>query len=104
MGNIPISWSLSEESLLTLQRFFQTLADRNVLLRTVNDTDKAEFQWIDASSQNLESISPVIHEVQFCKNTDCSLSSWIDLTSEFESFRVDEIDIGRRYREDDAYR
>src|SRR6266480_5177168 len=44
----------------------------------------------------------MIHKVQLCKNANCSPAQWIDMASELECFRIDDIDVGRGNGKDDA--
>ena len=53
----------------------------NVLLRTVDDANKAELERIDAASENVERMGALIHQVELGQNTNGATTLRIDSTS-----------------------
>ena len=80
MSNVTVGQSLSEERLLALQRFFQAFTDRDVLLTPVDDPDESEFQRIDTTGEDFESICAMVHEVELGEYSDCPFTSRVHLT------------------------
>lgn len=102
MGNVAISRGLPEERFLRLQSLFQTLVDRDILLTAIDGANESKFQGINSSGQDFKRIRAMVHQIEFCEHTDRPLSHRVNLSSQFKSFRVDEIDIGGRHSEDNT--
>lgn len=91
-----------EKFALTLQSLCKRFVLLDVLLRTVYESNESELQWVHSSSQDVQRVRSVVHEIEFRQDTNCSPPHRIDLASELERLGVDEIDVGGGYGEDDA--
>ncbi len=74
----------------------------DVLLGTVDDTDETELERVDTTSENIESVSALVHQVELGQDTDGASTLRIHGASELETVRVGKIDIRRADSEDDA--
>lgn len=100
--HIPISGMVPEKLLFRLQRLSQWLAALNVLLRSIDNANEAQFQGVNPTSENIQSVCTMVHEVQFGQHTNRPPSHGIYLAGEFQSLGVDKINVGRRHRKDNA--
>jgi hypothetical protein len=91
-----------EELCFCFQGIRQRFVSLNVLLGSVDYTDKTKLEGVDPARQDFESIGTMVHKVELCEHTNCSLALWINLASQLQSFRVNEVDIGWRYGQDDT--
>lgn len=89
-------FSLSTESIR------KGLVSLNVLLGPIDHTNESKLQRVNPSRKNLKGVGAVIHKIQLGQHTNGPLPLWVDLAGKLESFRVDQVDIGRRDSEDDT--
>jgi len=64
MGNVPVNSVVPEKLGLRLQRVTHTLLCHDILLTPVHYANKAQFERINASCENVECVRPSVHEVQ----------------------------------------
>jgi hypothetical protein len=102
MGNVAICRSLPEKRFFRLQGLLQTLVYRDILLTAIDGTNEPKFQRINSSGQNFKRIRAMVHQIEFCEYTNRPLSHRVNLSGQFKSFRVDEIDIGGCHSEDNT--
>jgi hypothetical protein len=102
MGNVAIGRSLPEKRFFRLQGLLQTLVYRDILLTAIDGTNEPKFQRINSSGQNFKRIRAMVHQIEFCEYTNRPLSHRVNLSGQFKSFRVDEIDIGWCHSEDNT--
>jgi len=102
MGDVTVGRSLSEEGFLALEGVFQTLANSDILLASVDDPDEAKFQRINATRKDFQRICAVVHKVELSEYPDRPFPCRIHLTCQFETFRVDQVDISRGHSQNDA--
>jgi hypothetical protein len=103
MGNVAIGRGLSEKRFFCLDRLLQTLIDGNILLTAIDGADEAKFQGINSSSQDFKCIRTMVHQIEFGEHTDRPLSHRVNLSRQFKSLGVDEIDIRGRHSEDNTF-
>lgn len=96
MRNITVCGVITEKLCLTLESIYEILLDVDILLTTVDDTNETEFKGIDASSKDVQSVGPSIHQIEFGQDTDGPATLWINGTSQFQGIRIREIDISSR--------
>ena len=60
-GNVPVCGVMLEELSLGLEGVLHWLAALNILLRSVDDADEAEFERVDTPRQDFKRISPMVH-------------------------------------------
>ena len=93
---------MPEEFLLGLESLRQWLVRLNVLLRSIDDADESQLQRIHSTGQDIERVSPVIHEVDFGEHPDRPSTDGIDISSQLQRFGVDNVHIGGRDGQDDT--
>jgi len=89
-----------EEFLLLAAGLVHREVEVNVLLRPVDDTDKAELERVCPASENLERVGACVHEVELGENTERAKTTGVDGARELEGVRVGQVDIGRGDCED----
>lgn len=104
VSHVPVGRMVTEEFCFRFQSIPERLVPLDILLRSVDDTNKPKLQRVNTTRQNLQSICPMVHQIELRENTDCALSLRIDLTSKLEGLRVDEILVGRRDSQNDTVR
>ena len=102
MGHVPICRMMPEEFLLGLESLRQRLVRLDVLLRSIDHADESQLQRIHSTRQDIERVGPVIHEVDFSEHPDRPSTHRIDISSQLQSFGIDDIHIGRRDGQDDT--
>lgn len=102
MRHISISNMMSEEILFGGKSIRQALVAHDILLTSIHDTNKAEFEWVNTPGKDIQSICTVVHKIELCQDTDCSSALGINLSGEFKGLGVDKIDVGRADGEDDT--
>lgn len=93
-----------EEPLLVLQGSGDRLGLVNVPLTSVDDRDIAETEGDNSASENIDNIGSLIHQVDFCKDTNGSRSLRIDFSSHFETIRVGQIRVRSSDGKDNSVR
>ncbi len=58
----------------------------DILLATINNADKAKFEGIHATGEDVERVRARIHEVEFRQNANGATALWVDCPREFERF------------------
>ena len=81
--NVSISRMIPEELGLGFQGVGHCLVQINVLLTTVNNTNKAQFQGINASSEYIKRIGTSIHKVKFCEHANGATTLRVYRASKF---------------------
>ena len=102
MRDIPIDGMILEKFTLALQGILHALLRIDILLTTSDNTYETEFWWINAISENIQCVRSCVHEVQLRQDTDCVAILGVDGVSEFERFRVGEVNISRGYGQYDT--
>lgn len=98
----PVGSMSREELLLVLHRVGHGKVGVDVLLRSIDDSDEAEFERVDSTGEDIGSVGSSVHEIELGEDSDGSKASRINGTSELEGIRVGEVDVGWRDGEDDA--
>lgn len=80
-----------KEPLLVLQGRCDRLGLVDVSLTSVDDRDVAETEGDDSASENIDNVGSLIHQVDFCKDTDSPRSLRINFSSHLETIRVGQI-------------
>jgi hypothetical protein len=82
------------------------LSDRSfvvdITLTTVDDGYVSKSKRDDSSSENVDNVRSLIHEIYLGQDSDRSKTLGIDFTSEFQSIRVSQISVGGSNGEDDG--
>ena len=86
MRNIPIRRMTTEKLILAFQRVRQTFLSVDVLLASVNNTDEAKFERINAASEDIKRIGAGIHEVEFGEDSNGSAALRVDGAGKFKRF------------------
>ena len=102
MRNIPICRMVFEELCLRFSGILHTFFCIDILLAAVYTPNEAEFEGIDTSSEDIESVSTCIHQVQFGQDTNGATSLRIYCTCKFEGIGVGEVNVGGGYGQNDA--
>lgn len=101
-GDVAVSRMMLEEICFSLEGILHRLVSQNILLRSVDHTDETKLQGVDAARKNVQSIGAMVHKVDLGQDTDGSSAKRVNVTGKLESFRVDDINIGRRHSENDT--
>ena len=84
-GNVSVCWVVLEKIVLGLESLVHGLVALDILLRAVYDTDETQLEGVDSAGQDVESVGAMVHQVEFCENTNCSSAEGINMAGEFES-------------------
>lgn len=76
----------------------------NILLRSVDHTNKPKLQRVDPSGEDFQSIGAMIHQIKFGQHANGSFPLGIDLAGKLESLGVHKVDIGRGDCQDNTVR
>ena len=63
MRNVSIRRMTFEELGLALQRLRHRFLSHNVLLTSVDYADETEFERVDSTGEDIECVSPVVHQI-----------------------------------------
>lgn len=102
MRHVSICRVELEKFSLSTKGICEGLVSLNVLLGPIDNTNESKLQRVNPSGKNLKGVGAVVHKVQLGQHTNGPLPLWVDLACKLESFRVDQVDIGRRDSEDDT--
>lgn len=102
--HVPVCRVVSEKVALRGQGIVQRLAALDVLLRAVDNANKAKLERVDPSREDVHGIRAVVHQIQFRQDPNRPLAHGIDMAGELQRLRVHEVDVGGRDSEDDAVR
>ena len=83
VSNVPVRRMRSKELRFAVQCLLQPFAGVDVLLGTIHDTDKSQFQRINATRQDVKSVSACIHQIEFGENADSPSALGVYLPREF---------------------
>ena len=92
--NVPIPWVRLEVLFFGSKGICHSLVLLYVCLAAVDNTNKAELEQVDATSQDVERVCALVHQVELGEYTNRATALRIDRASKLERFRVGEIDIG----------
>jgi len=95
MGDIPIRWMIPEELRLTVEGVRHALLRVDVLLTSIHDANKAQFQWVHSPSEDIKCIGSCVHKVELRQDTNSASALRINGTGKFQRLRISEIDICR---------
>lgn len=83
-----------KELLLVLERRRDRTGVIDVALRSVDDGDVTETKRNDTTSENVDDVRSLVHEVDLGEDTDRSETFRVNLTSELETVGVSQISVG----------
>ena len=92
----------TEELQFIIHRVLQHLPRVDVLLTSVHDANKPQFQRVHAARQNVHRIRASVHKIDLGQDTDGTATLRIHLSSQFQGFRVRDVYICGRYSKDDT--
>lgn len=92
--NVSVGRVVLEEVGLGLKSLFHGLVALDILLRAVDNTNKAELQRVDSTREDVEGVGSMIHQINLGQDTDGPSAERVYMASKLESFRIDNVDIG----------
>jgi hypothetical protein len=104
IGNVSVGRVMLEELGFSLESLSHGLVALNILLGAVHNTNEAKLEGVNAARENVECIGTMVHKINLGQNTNCASTEGIDMAGKFESFGVDEIDVGWGDSEDNTVR
>ena len=102
MRNVPVPGMVPEKLFLGPELVVHRFLGIDVLLTPADDPDESQLEGVHAPRQNVERVRAGVHQVELGQDADRASTLGIDGSGELERFRVCEIDIGGRNREDDT--
>jgi hypothetical protein len=100
--HVPVSRVHAEELALRLECIGEVLVALDILLRAVDRSNESKLERVYASRENVESVRAVVHKIELCEHTNGALSGGIDMTSELQRFRVDDVHVRGRDSQNNA--
>ena len=91
-----------KELLLVLQCSCDRLGLVDIPLSSVDDRDVTQPKGDDSTSENVDDIGSLVHEIHLGQDSNRSRSLWVHLPSHLQSVRVGQIGVGGGDSEDDG--
>ena len=102
MRNQPVRRMRLKEFLFGSQSFFHAFILHDVLLRSVDDANKSQLQWVHSSSKYFDTVGPTVHKIEFGEDAKSATPFRIDSACEFERVGICKVYISRRDGKDDT--
>lgn len=101
-GDVSVRGMVPEEIGLGLQGLIHGLVALDILLRSVDHANPAELERVDPTRQDVQGVCAVVHEIDFCEDTNGPPAHGIDMSGELQGLRVHDVDVGGRDSQDDT--
>jgi hypothetical protein len=80
-----------EEISFVSKGFLDCFASLDIPLSSVDDRDISETERDDSPCEDINNVGSLVHQVDFCEDTNGATPLWIDFPRQFQTIRVCEI-------------